>query len=128
VTTFELIRKLERRLAAAQPAPATRGDAECADVIEDTCCDMLADLYAGGTLERPRMKLAANFSGPCRLSGSDPKPPLRVARLSNEVTQCLQPNEKSISRTLRPSPARSDWRPIAWSWHLLAEALRAALP
>lgn len=50
MTTSELIPKLERRLAAAQRLPAARRDDECADVIEDTCRDMLADLYAGRSL------------------------------------------------------------------------------
>lgn len=53
MTTSQLITKLERRLAAAQRVSAHRRDAECADVIEETCSAMLADLYAGRPLERP---------------------------------------------------------------------------
>lgn len=52
MTTSQLIAKLERRLAAAQRVPADRRDAECADVIEDTCRAMLADLYAGRPIDR----------------------------------------------------------------------------
>jgi hypothetical protein len=53
VTTSELIRKLERKLTAAQGVPAHRREDECADVIEETCRAMLADLYSGRELQRP---------------------------------------------------------------------------
>lgn len=53
MTTSELIAKLERKLAVARRVPTHRREAECADVIEDTCRAMLDDLYAGRDLERP---------------------------------------------------------------------------
>jgi hypothetical protein len=57
VTTSELIRKLERQLAAAQRVTADRREHECADVIEETCRAMLADLLAGRDLVRPNSQI-----------------------------------------------------------------------
>ena len=53
MTTSELIAKLERKLAVARRVPTHRREAECADVIEDTCRAMLDDLYSGRDRERP---------------------------------------------------------------------------
>ena len=47
MTTSELIARLERKLAVARRVPTHRREAECADVIEDTCRAMLDDLYSG---------------------------------------------------------------------------------
>ena len=50
MTTSELIAKLERELPSAQRVPPYRREAECADVVEESCRDMLSDLYAGRQL------------------------------------------------------------------------------
>ena len=63
MTTSELIARLERKLAVARRVPTHRREAECADVIEDTCRAMLDDLYSGRDRERPWPRGAAPGKG-----------------------------------------------------------------
>lgn len=48
------IRRLEKKLAYFQSIPAHRREAECADVGEDTCHMLLAELGAPGHERPPR--------------------------------------------------------------------------
>lgn len=51
-TTSKLIRKLKRDLAGLRRIPETNREAELADVREEICRSMLADLMAGRPLQR----------------------------------------------------------------------------
>lgn len=51
-TTSELIRRLERKLAALQRIPPRRREAEPADIKEEICQTLLADLQAHGDAPR----------------------------------------------------------------------------